>query len=294
MARANPRPSVRPTLVLDLPDPQLVTMQYANLGELCIPMEYQREIIRPWVFELADVLAAGGKCPPIAVNVRPDGRRVVVDGQQRMWAHMQASMPMQALVYHLPEPVLDNEKKLYQILNSHVLQSGDNIVNSWVGPVAALVRHWVNLKGSPYFQHTSIGKRGGMAYSAAILARSVVCVVVSAAGARGGIRRVLDRGEAFFHGANGHGDVLHEKAEAVLRLLPLVFPPGDRIRLEPALAVSDVARERWGKGVTGKFPKPQEQQRMRQINWAMLAPGYSARHFPTLRKAVEDRWRTGA
>jgi hypothetical protein len=284
-------PGRQPTLLLDPgPDPVPLHIPYSELGTLIIPQEYQREQIKGWVFELARVLMAGGKCPAPFINERPDGRRVIVDGQQRWWAHMQAGLGMNTMLYRLSPPVLENEKKLYQIANYHVLQLGDNIVSSWPGPIAVLLRHWIGLSGSPYHGRTSLGRRGGAAYSASILARSICAMLTTSGGALGNIRRVLDRADA----ALGASPGAEERADAVLRLLPLIFTPEDRVRLVCALAVSNVARDRWATAVTGHFPKPKEQQRIRQINWPLLAPGYGLRHLPTLQKAVDDRWRTGA
>ena len=182
---------------------------------------------------------------------------------------------------------------MFQILNIHIDQSGDNIVNSCPGAVAGIVRHWIDLKGSPYHGNTSLGGAGRRPYSAAILARSVCCVIASASMARGGDPRVLDRGDMVI--VNGHGVTRCASGQrASFDCCRWCSHPMTASDMEPVLAVADVARERWAHGLNGKFPKPKEQERLRAINWPLLAPGYHSRHFPNLRTAVADRWRTGA
>lgn len=281
-------------LTLSWPDPVPIIVPYAELGELLLDKTYQREVIKDWAYEIATVLMALGSTVPVALSKRPDGRIFIVDGQQRWWGHIQAGRDMHANLFTLPEPILESEKTLFQILNRHRSNTANNIVKGWPGPCAKMILHWINLQGSPYYGHTSVGGHGSSAYSASMLARAVCAALLSASSARGAIAVILQRLDLCITGANGHLPHISERSEAILRLIPLVFPPNDRARLQPVLAVADVACERWAKGVTGKFPKPTEQQRMRAINWGMLAPGYASHHFPTLRKAVEDRWRTGA
>ena len=79
-----------------------ITIAVSKLESLGIDLRYQRGEVRRLVYALAQVLADGGQqLDPIAVAVRPDGSRWIVDGQQRWRAHRIAGLPIKARLYRV-------------------------------------------------------------------------------------------------------------------------------------------------------------------------------------------------
>jgi ParB-like nuclease domain len=281
----------RAAIVPHLPKPDLIELQYEDLGRLNLD-SYQRIKIGSAVEKIARSLEAGGQTPPIVLNRRKDGTDWIVDGQQRWWAAVQTKRPIWANVYALHRTMdglseMEAEEALFSIYNDVCRLSPDTTVNAWPGPVGVAIREWAVKEGSPYFNKIGLGRGGGKVYSAALLARAM-CVVMHPARTigLGNIRRILELADAaYVHEGN------NERAEAIIRLIPLIFPPMTRARTIPVLAVAVVAQRRWKEGVQRHFPREPVWSRLRQLNWATLAPTLSTQNMPTIINAIEKRWR---
>lgn len=286
--------NAKAAIVPHFPNPMLIELSYEDLGRLTIDESYQRIKIGVAVAKIYRTLQAGGSTPPIALNRRRDGRLFIVDGQQRWWGAIEAKRGLCANVYELwrtaeAEGISEQEaeKALFTVLNDTYRLSADSVMNAWPGPVATVIREWATKEGSPYFAKVSFGRGGAVSYSAALLARALAIVMHPAPSAGdGNIRRVLELADAAYEDRPNA-----ERADAILRLIPLVFPPSSRARTNPVKALAIVARKRWAEGVGRRFPPETVWTRLRQLNWGTLAPTLSTQNMPSIIAAIERRWR---
>lgn len=277
--------TARPLLVesTETSDGKLVIFQPHELKKLNVDERYQRIRIGREVNSLIHVLKDGGVIPdPISVAKRPDGTLWILDGQQRFWAHYECERPLQAMVYDVAD--IRTEMNLFQILNARIKLSGDTLVKSWTGPIGDLIREWcISRPGSPFFAQTNFGQNSQFPYSAGLLARGILA---SAAGVLsvGAIQNVLARGDFALREAEARA-----RADAYMRLVPLVFPATMRMKFLPAIAIGRVAYARWSVDTT--FPSPTIYEKLKKINWDAVAPTHSARYCKLLEDEILKRWK---
>ncbi len=281
-------PAVSAMIPLELPEPKLVELPYGEFARLLIDESYQRLKITSWVESLVSIIKADGDTPPLVLAERPGDRHwYIVDGQQRYWAHVQTTTGTRGLLYRFDS--VEDERKYYHILNYHRPISGDNVVKSWPGETGQIIRKWASLAGSPYqgnvaFDHSGHQNR----YSAAILARAVCAVVCpSPSLPLTGLRRLLAQTDADLKIVAGS----RERVDALMRLVALVFPPRSRLHMRVAVIFGRVAQRKWTPAVTGRFPSPASQTRLRGVNWATLVPDTNPKYDIVIEKAIEARWR---
>jgi hypothetical protein len=287
MAAPKRSPAASAMIPMTLPEPKLITVPYADFSKLAIDESYQRIKISDWVSKLIMMIRADGDTPPIVLNERPgDKNWYIVDGQQRYWSHVETQTGTKALLYKLKD--LEEERKLYHILNYHRAINGDNVVKAWPGETGKIIRDWATLNGSPYWGNVSFDtNRSAAKYSAATLARAICAVVTPQPSvALGGLRRLLAQSDADMHLPGAR-----ERVEALMRLIPLVFPPRARLSMRVAVIFGRVAQQKWRYGVTGKFPSPAAQNKLRAVNWATLVPSTEPKYDIVIEKAIETRWK---
>jgi hypothetical protein len=116
-----------------------VTIRTNEHGRLVIP-DYQRSEVQSWVGSLTDAMKRGSQPEPIDVVVRTwekGDRLYIVDGQQRMWAHINLDVPIRAKVHKCNS--MEEEKSLFLVLNQHVRLSATTFLNAHPGKTTELL-----------------------------------------------------------------------------------------------------------------------------------------------------------
>jgi hypothetical protein len=269
-----------------------VTIEVDELADLMIDYSYQRAKLTKKVGELVQVLKSGGTIPdPISVAVRPDGKKYIVDGQQRFWAALEAERPLKAKLYHVKSH--DAELKLFEALNNVTSLTAAVVINAWTGPARealtlldqspeSKLRGLLNWKG-----------RSQTTFNVGMVTRA--CGVLLSGGmGPGNIVETLKAFDAYWARNPRWGK------RAVLSystVLSAVFPDvsAAACRLIPALALSRTCHLRWEKLYEGlretwPMPSPQQYDKLRLLDWLKLAPTSNSVWLAQTQDAVENVW----
>jgi hypothetical protein len=271
-----------PLIIRGLPPPKRVLLPVADMKKVNVDERYQRTRITHLVNRLIHVLKSGGVIPDaISLARRGDGSLWILDGQQRFLAHWDCEIPVQSDVFEVTS--LEQEMQIFQALNDRVNVRPDILVKSWIGAVGVLVRAWSTKP--EYTGHVNFGMGNlSASYGSTTLVRGILA---ASAGLmpNGSVKTILARADAALKDPNGF-----KRAEAYLRLIPLVFPPvKGRLKMLPAIALGRVAYRHWHDAVT--IPSPTVYERLKRIRWDRIAPSHAAQFCPLLEGAIERIWK---
>jgi hypothetical protein len=160
----------RKILPLVVPDSVMESSPYTiktnEIGRLMLG-DYQRMEVKPHVSMIREAIKRGSMPPPIDVCIRTwDSRDKakadllwVADGQQRMWAHIDAGTPIECRIHKVE--TIEQEKALFLVLNERVKLNAVNIFISHPGPTAELIRLVATDKDHPLFNRVLIARYTG-------------------------------------------------------------------------------------------------------------------------------------
>jgi hypothetical protein len=281
-------------LVVGVTRPEYREIMPADFGRLELP-DYQRGIQPDEVNELLRVLEAGGSIPdPITLSRRkwhdpankPD-RFYIVDGQQRVLAHIEAGKTIKAMVYDCAS--LEAERQLFVVMNTKRVVSANNIIAAASNKAAVLLREADTDPSHPCFGRIMLKAGPGTAtrnMGASILLRGLAMAMSTAHTARGlTAQKLLPVLDAIFD---------REKADTYLRLLAEVTPIGDehRLRLLTALALGKVYAEKATQYGRIVVPSRASVVAMRRANWEKITAGtWTRRYMPMVLEAIRERWK---
>jgi hypothetical protein len=179
---------VKRLMVSELEPTREIRILPKDYGRLALDPRYQRQDIAAWHNDLRDALKRGTKTPAIAVAVRewheegmPTGMLWVVDGQQRMWAHVDLDLPIVAKEYHTSS--LEEEKRLFVVLNHKVPIGPNHTVKAHPGISAKFLAEINENPSHPLCNRIQFQDGGTKArYGAASLV-GLVCVTLVGKGA---------------------------------------------------------------------------------------------------------------
>ena len=145
-------------LINEMVPERYITIHPKDYGRLAIDPRYQRSEIKGWHNDLRDALKRGTKPPRIAVATRDwaeNGEDVsakwwVVDGQQRMWAHVDLNLPIEAALYRSGS--LEDEKTLFAVLNHQVRVGPNHAVYAHPGITSRFLVEVNEDQGHPLYQ----------------------------------------------------------------------------------------------------------------------------------------------
>lgn len=279
-ANAVSRRKAVPLVLKDLGKPRFQVLAPEDLAGIGVDERYQRAQITSECHRIVHALKSGGSVPAaITLSKRQDGSLWVVDGQQRWWACLDCHHPLPALIYEISE--WDVERDLFNILNDHVALNAESIVHAHSGPTAAMIREAADKPGHALCGHVGFGRRSGP-YSSPLLARGMLA---SATGITptGNIKQVLARCDYAVQTLAGA-----ERAQAYLRLIPLIFPSTTTLRFLAAIAIGKVAHERWREHVA--IPSPKVYERLKRVNWDTIVPSRELRQLMVMEDYIKKRW----
>lgn len=262
------------------------TIAPQRFKQLNVDETYQRVRIAHWVNDLIHTIKAGGWVPdPIALAERPDGSLWIVDGQQRYWAASECGVPLEAIIYKVPDPKTDNyvtERKLFYVLSRTYGLTTVNRVATWAGRVTELL-HQVDESDAYTTHHIGFKHGGGTVYNPSVIVCGIVTLLSSAV-ARGSLDSVLRRSETLLETV-----AARQRATAFIALIPRVWPhPPDARRLA-VLGLARVARLRWADRITDVTPTVAS--RVGRVNVSLLTNGsISLRFLPLVEGAYAKRW----
>mgnify|MGYP001561854522 CR=1 FL=1 len=270
-------------LIRGFGEPNLTILAPAEFTKLGVDERYQRVRITGAVNDLIHVLTGGGTVPdPITIARRSDGSMWIVDGQQRFWAHYECQMPLQALVYDVFS--LEDERKLFLIMNTKRHLSANTYVKSWSGLGAQILRDAATDKAHACFGAVAFVSSGSYPYSAFPMIRAMLAAATGTL-PTGGVNWVLPRLDyAVQDGA------AKDRATMVLTLIPLVAPKSaGQTHMLSLVAVGRVAYRRWQHG-RAVIPSPKVYEGIKKLNWRAIAPSPAWRFLALIEAAIERKW----
>jgi hypothetical protein len=256
-----------------------------ELEDLLIDTRYQREEVTNEVNELVTVLKRGGIIPdPISVAVRKygDGRKYIVDGQQRWWAHVDTGTPINVTEYHVHS--YEEEVTLFHALNMQRRVSPEDRLRSLPGPAGDTIRRLAETDGSPLrgkVGHTpNSGMIGGM-----ILLRGMTAML-SNTKANGGLDRIAPNFDRYFRMSPR---VAEKMVDSYATLIAAVFE-GRRVRSVSAVALGRILYASFLAKPTDPLPTSKQIDRLKKLDFDALTPSHSMRWLPTVAAAVQEIW----
>jgi hypothetical protein len=265
----------------------LYTIKPEQFDLLHVDPRYQRGKLEKEINQLIYVLKNGGIIPvPIQIVQRKNGSWWIIDGQQRFEAHRRCTLPIDALLYKFDDPSV--EALMFLIGNRGVRLSANLTVFAWQGPSGFFLRKEVAKAGSPFHNLVNFGSVADRKkpYPAALLLR-VLCTVVAPSYSRalGPAQTLLENLDALMTVPGAP-----ERLDAMLRLIPLVFPATmTTFRYLPAVALGVMARERWMEDV--EFPNSAITAKLAKIDWKHVAPSHSMRFLPVMKDEIAKYWK---
>jgi hypothetical protein len=280
-ASAIARRTYTPLVFLNSREPNPITLEPHQFKKLNVDETYQRIEIKSEINDLIHVLQAGGCIPdPVTVAERQDGSWWIVDGQQRFWAHEATEKPLRCEIWKVES--LDEERTLFQLMNTNRTVRPDFLVHSWPGISGDFIRGISADKAHPFFQNINFGKNHSLPYGASIVMRAVLLFL------GGRSQNVVTRVMALLD--RQLADVTaRKKARQFLDLLCLANPPRQRLRYIAALALAAVARRRWEKEWV---PMPSRcAMAIQKINWENALPSNSLKFLPLAESVIDTKWK---
>lgn len=262
--------------------PEHVVISEKDIGKLVIDHRVQREEIKPEVNDLIMVIQGGGAIlQPITLGKRKDGTLSVLDGQQRLWAHIHCNKPIRADVW--PVDSIDEERVAFNALNSRRSVYSNHIVATWPGPSGDFVRKVTTNEKHALWQNTDLGKNRDKPYSATIVMKAVLWFLTGITSSMA-THKLMGRLDACFK-----SDAVSKRANIFLDLLTLLNPPRQRLRIVPALAIARVAHRKWEKEI--KYPTSRQVTAIQKINWETALPSGGMKFLPVAETILEQKWK---
>jgi hypothetical protein len=253
---------------------------------LLVDTRYQREEIASAVNDLVIVLKRGGQIPdPISVVERKygDRRRYIVDGQQRWWAHIDAQLPIRAVIYHVES--YEDEVMLFHALNTQTRVTPHTRLLSWPGPAGRVLKAINEAEGSPLKGKVSFKAGGGVAVNAMAVLRGLTTLLTNSK-IGGGLSAALSTFDRMYASNPKAAEAM---MEPYVRLLADVFTDGKHpLKVVPAVALAKVMHAALRQG--SPLPTTKQIQRLRVVNWDALMPTSSMKWLPTVLAAVFEIW----
>lgn len=257
---------------------------------------YQRQPVPSVVNGLERALRAGGlSLAPIVLAKRTwqdehtkPGMLYIVDGQQRVLAHVAAEREVEAVIYESVN--LQAERQAFTILNMTPQKVDANkLAMAFSGPAFELLRQVCAEPGHPLHRRIKWASGGGTTplqsidATAALKGLASLLVPVSSAGSAGvGARAV----KAIFPALNAYYS--KQKAEAFYRLLGQAV--GDHCPVLYAIGLGVVAREMWQTKLD--MPSGRALDAMRRTNWrAVCLQKNSILILPLVTEQIKKKWR---
>jgi len=242
------------------------------------------------VNDLIHVLKSGGKVyDPVTLCRRKGGDTLyIVDGHQRFWAHHDCGMAMPALIYQSEN--WQAEALLFQAMNMRRNLTADTVVKSHQGPGAEMLRKAAEDENHLLFNRIHFGAPGRRQYKAAQVIRAMLAVSRDVIPS-GGVSLVCGR----LDHAIENDPYAAVRCNALLRLLPRIFPPGMAMpKMLAMIAVARVAENRWrGKKPSDPInllPSQAVCARLARINWSHYILSFAMTHIHNVVAEVGKRW----
>lgn len=270
-----------------------------ELDTLEVDDRYQRGEQKSIVNPMALALIRGGRslAPVVLVKrgwkddqTRAGGMRYILDGQQRILAHISAGVDEVPYVLYRSAS-LDAEKRAFAILNTASRRvSGNEIVRSIGGPACSLIRQADESLDHPLHGriqwhaqgHTTVtGNIGalmtlkGMAFAVGIISPTSKSLVPAA---------IVPKLDAKFD---------RRKADAFLRVLAQSVPVGQNKRavMSFVLALGQVCAEKWNSS-TPSSPKPAQCAQLARVDWLRTCRhSLSLEMLPVVRERIKGIWK---
>lgn len=278
----------KPVVLTGIGPAKRVLIEPKSFHLLDVDLRYQRDRINIEVGDLVEAIRQGGLVPdPITVCMRTfkengkiSPKYWIIDGQQRAWAYLMLDRAFWADVHSSDS--LDAEREFFIVMNQRVGISARQMVESWSGPSAVLLRKVAATSGHPLAGRVSFRQTGGpMAASSLIRGmHAAMCGVPS----NGRIDQILQRCDA----AMVSSKRAVERAESYLAIIRDVFPNGYAKTL-PLTTIGVVAHRRWKDRID--LPSRLIRSKMRRINWDEHAPSPSIKWLPVVLPVVERAWK---
>lgn len=251
-----------------------------------IDATYQRDEITSEVNQLIAVLRAGGSIPdPVTLVTRSwakDGKLWVVDGLQRVSAHMQLDLSFDADVYEAPS--LDTERALFLVMQSRVRVSSNREVKAAPYECAQMLRDAAQSAQHPLCNRVEFVWTGSAKLGAALLIRGALHAAIGGSKV-GRTQQQMSRLDYAFKA----DPETRPRVTAYFTLAGRVFPSDYALGLSLA-ALGSVAYERW-KGKKPTLPNAMILSRLVRVSWGSLAPTPADRFRPLVEDHVRRIWK---
>lgn len=252
---------------------------------------YQRWRISTSVSWLVGVIESGGHITdPILVGQRKDGSYWIIDGQQRWWAAYHTDTGLDAQVFK--DTTLEDERLLFTIYNSQTHVTGGFRIHGSAGPSGEMMRRLATETSSP-LRGLMGWEPNAQPYPASLVFRAFAAGLLGPKGARAGIDQMLGRLDIEIQDGK---KLRAEKAMLMIAaVIRQVFSEEEKakIRSLPATALGLACYHHWEKlGVQDAWSTPTARQceRIRNLNWLMLAPDQKSIRIPTLVESILHIW----
>lgn len=266
-------------------------MRRLSVSELCelrVDTRYQRDEITNEVNELIVVLKKGGVIPdPISVVERKygDHKSYIVDGQQRWWAHVDTSTPINAVIYHVHD--FEEEVALFHALNIQSRVSAETRLRSIPGPSGDTLQRLNEKANSPLHSKIQFSYQSGHSqFSAMTLMRGLTALLSNTRGV-GSVDRVTATFDRYYRMAPRQADVM---VDAYATLIAQVFEK-TKLRHVPAIAFGRICFAAFTDTPQRiELPNGKTMARLRTINWDAMLPTASIKWLPTVVDAIQTIW----
>ena len=262
--------------------PRLVTIHVKDLGNLVIDPRVQREEIKTEVNDLIMVLKSGGTIlQRLLLGEREDGTLSVLDGQQRLWAHIACEQDIQAEVIKVHS--IEEERTVFNLTNTRTAVVPNHVAATWPGEAGDFLRRVVENNHSALFGNTDMGKNHGRPYSATLLMKAILWFLTGIATSMP-IQKLMGRMDLILK-----DEASVKRALAFVDLLTLLNPPRMRLRSTLAVAISRVAHRKWSDGIV--YPTSRSVTAIQKVNWENALPGSSIKFLPLAESILETKWK---
>jgi hypothetical protein len=285
--RASQARRVRQVVIVEgITAPESLSIMPSEFHRLHLDDRYQRQPREHLINDLITVLKNGGEIySPITVCQRlgEEDRLYVVDGQQRMWAHMRCSIPIPARVHK--STGWQAEAMLFQVLNTTDAMSANARIKSYQGRAAAKLRTLSEIPGQPYYNQIDFAQGGFRPFGALILLRAMLGGACGAKGT-GSVLQILPRLDLVLE----NDPSALARLDLLLALIPQCFPVGGKNRLMvlPGVGLGRAVHRRLRAGHTeapAGFPAA-----IRRVNWSEFMPSNALKYLASVEERILSHW----
>lgn len=264
-------------------EPERIVVDEKALANLVIDPRVQREEVKPLVNDLIVALQSGGAVlQPLTLGRRVDGTLSVLDGQQRLWAHIHCNKTIRADVW--PVENIEEERLAHIILNTKRGQNPNHLAYVYPGQAGEFLRGIIDKPTHPLHNNTNCGKNPKRPYAASVLAKCLLTFLTGGT-ACVGIQTTMARLDTCFK-----TDGCAKRAGQFFDLLTLLNTPRQKLRPLPGVGIALIARKRWEKAVV--FPPAKVSTAIQKINWNTQVPSLNMICLPNVMKLLEERWKS--